>query len=360
MDKKILIINPFGIGDVLFTTPIINTLKNSFPRPQIGYLCNSRSSVIVENNPHIDYIFLYDRDEFEALRKKSFFLWLKKVYSFLKKIKEINFDLVLDFSLNTQYGFFAWLCGIKERAGYDYKRRGIFLNKKIKLSGYNAKHIVQYYADLLGILDFKLKQKKLELFLKEDDIKEVEEKLKQAGIAEHEFLVGLVPGGGASWGKVAHLKHWPAENFAQLADKIIEKYQAKIIILGDLNEQKIAKDIIARMKNPSVDFSGKTLLGQLAALISKTKLVIANDGGPLHMAVALGVKTVSFFGPVDPKVYGPFPADSSCHIVLRKELECSPCYSNFRLSLCPNDNRCLTEISVTQAMEAVSALITRN
>lgn len=355
---RILIINPFGIGDVLFTTPIIHTLKDAFAQVQIGYFCNRRSATLVENNAYIDFVFLYDRDEFEALRKKSFFLWLKKAINFLNEIKEKHFDLALDFSLNTQYGFFSWFCGIKERVGYDYKKRGIFLTKKIKLAGYDKKHVVEYYGGLLELLGLKLEQQKLELYLKNEDRKRAEEMLRGAGITESDFLVGIIPGAGASWGGDAYLKHWPPEKFALLADKVIESYQAKIIILGDFLEKEIAQTITKGMKNKAVDFSGMTTIGELAVLLSKMKMLITNDGGPLHMAVALGIRTVSFFGPVDPKVYGPYPPDEKRHIVLRRNLECSPCYRNFRLNACLKNKECLEGINVEDALGPSFALLT--
>jgi ADP-heptose:LPS heptosyltransferase len=71
----------------------------------------------------------------------------------------------------------------------------------------------------------------------------------------------------------------------------------------------------------------------------------------------LGKKTVSFFGPVDPKVYGPYPADAKRHIVLRKELECSPCYSGFRLSGCLKNRECLEKIDIQEAVSAVASLL---
>ena len=105
MYKKILLINPFGIGDVLFTTALIHTLKDASPFVKIGYLCNRRTAAILQNNPNVDSVFVYERDEFEAIRQKSFFAWLKKIIIFLNRIKKKHFDIVIDFSLNTQYGF---------------------------------------------------------------------------------------------------------------------------------------------------------------------------------------------------------------------------------------------------------------
>lgn len=355
--KKLLIINPFGIGDVLFTTPIIHTLKDAFAGVKIGYLCNRRTASILENNPYVDSVFVYERDEFEAIRKKSFFAWLRNIIVFLNQIKKEHFDVALDFSLNTQYGFFSWYAGIKERIGYDYKKRGRFLTRKVNLWDYSEKHIIEYYADLLKYLGLRLGHRELELYLKEDDKRKTEEILSKENVGGQDFLVGIIPGAGKSWERDAYLKHWPPENFAQLADKMVENYKAKIIIMGDFSEKELAKKVIENMHYRAIDISGTTTLGELAALLSRMNLVITNDGGPLHIAVALGRKTVSFFGPVNPKVYGPYPPDENRHIVLRKTLDCSPCYRKFRLSPCKRNKECLKTIDVKQALEAINRLL---
>lgn len=356
MYKNALIINPFGIGDVLFTTPVIHTLKDNFANIKLGYLCNRRTAYILENNPYIDFIFVYERDEFEEIRKHSVIAWAKKSLAFLNQIRQKKFDLAIDFSLNSQYGFFAWVTGIKLRIGYDYKGRGRFLTKKIKLEGYDDKHIVEYYGDLLKLMNLNLKYRDLELYLNAKDLNWAEGFLNKQGIGANDLLVAVIPGAGASWGQDAYLKHWPAQNFARLSDKIIENYKAKIIIMGALSEQEIAQKVKKNMRYEAIDLSGKTQIGEFAALLSKTKLAITNDGGPMHMAVALGVKTVSIFGPVDERVYGPYPV-SPDHIVLKRDLSCRPCYKNFRFPGCSHNRRCIEDLTVDEAYEAVRRLI---
>ncbi len=357
MSKKILIINPFGIGDVLFTTPLIHTLKDAFPGVGIGYLCNRRSLAVLENNLFLDYLFVYERDEFEAVRRKSFFLWLGKINLLLNEIKKERFEVCLDFSLNRQYGFFSWYCGIPERIGYDFKNRGNFLTKKIRLSGYTGKHVIEYYLGLLKFLNLEVKYRNPEFYLKEEDLAWAEQFLADKQVDVDNLLVVLIPAGGKSWGKDSYLKHWPVENFARLADKIVEKYKATIIILGDSSEKEICSSLKNNMHYGALDLSGEITINQLGALISKAGLVITNDGGPLHIAVALGRKTLSFFGPVDPAVYGPYPLDPQRHAVLFKELDCRPCYQNFRLKTCSKDRLCLKGITLQDAEEALAKLL---
>ena len=91
--KKILFINPFGIGDVLFTTPLLDNIKDTLPEAKIGYLCNRRAFEALENNPSIDKIFIYERDEFVNEQKKSFWKWLSKTMAFINDIKQEKYEL---------------------------------------------------------------------------------------------------------------------------------------------------------------------------------------------------------------------------------------------------------------------------
>lgn len=365
MYKKILIINPFGIGDVLFTTPIIRILKEVYAPVKIGYLCNRRACPLLESNPYVNSIFIYEKDEFEAIRKISFFAWIKKYILFLRQIKKERFDLAFDFSLNTQFGFFSWCAGIKKRVGYDFRRRGRFLTKKIKLTGYDSKHIVEYYVDLLkyagieiGHLDEFRKKTPLrpQLYIKEEDKRKAVEILARENVRDSDILIGIIPGGGRSWGKEAAFKHWPADKFAQLADKIVEILGAKIIIMGDSLEQNITEEVILNMRHKPIDLTGKTSVRELAAVLGKMKLIVTNDGGPLHIAAAVGIRTVSIFGPVDEKVYGPY-LDSDKHMVAKKDLFCRPCYKNFRFPECLYERKCINQITVEDVFAKCSQLL---
>jgi len=105
-----------------------------------------------------------------------------------------------------------------------------------------------------------------------------------------------------------------------------------------------------------VNLTGKLNLEELAGVMSELKLLICNDGGPLHMAAALGVKTVSIFGPVDEVVYGPYPPDVK-HVVVKKDLPCRPCYKDFRFAGCSNNRKCLQDITVGEVFEQVKGLL---
>ena len=355
--KRFLIVNPFGIGDVLFTTPVIRAIKDSEPDSIIGYWCNERVKEILENNPNIYKIFVLSRGDLKKIYRKSRWQGISKFINLVHEIKKEKFDTMLDFSLDHRYSLITKIIGVKRRIGFNYKNRGRFLTDKIDLDGYSNKHVVEYYLDLLKPIGIKPKNYNLELIISQTCKRKSENILAERGINDKDLIIGIAPGAGASWGQDASLKHWPAIRFGQLADRIINDFGAKIIILGDELEKPIADIIINSMHNGAIDLVGRTNLEELSAVINNLHILVTNDGGPLHIAVTLGKKTISFFGPVDPKVYGPYPFDEKRHIVLRKNLECSPCYIKFHLSDCKRNRECLETIDVDSAFNAVKKLL---
>jgi len=355
-NKKILIINPFGIGDVLFTTPVIRALKESYPDSLIGYWCNTRVKPLLESNPRINKVFALSRGDIKKLYNESFFKGFFNSLKLVLRLKRERFNICLDFSLDHRYSLLAKIVGIRRRIGFNYKGRGRFLTDKIDLVEYNDKHTVEYYFDLLKFLNISPKQKDLELNILESSQAKLELIFKRSGILQADLLVGIAPGAGGSWGKDASYKHWPALKFAQVADKLVDNFKAKVILFGDESEKPIADVIVNAMRNKPIDLVGKISLELLSAAIRKCILFISNDGGPMHMAVALGVKTVSIFGPVSEIVYGPYPEKIN-HVVLSWNGDCRPCYKNFRLPICDKDKECLRAISVDEVYGAAVKLL---
>jgi len=355
-DKRILIINPFGIGDVLFTTPVIRAIKEKYGNSFIGYWCNRRVRPLLEASPKINKLFDLNRGDLKKIYQESFFSGLGETLKLGREIKKGNFDICFDFSLDYRYSLFAKIIGIRKRIGFNYKGRGRFLTDKIDLEGYSAKHVVEYYLGLLRFLGIETEDKSLDLAVSSAAQTKAQDLLSSKGIERGDLLVGIAPGAGGSWGKDASYKHWPPLKFAQVADKLMDKFKVKVVILGDETEQPISDVIINSMRQKPIDLTGKIKLEILPAIIKSLNLLLSNDGGPMHMAVALGIKTVSVFGPVNELVYGPYP-DSRNHVVLKWDMECRPCYKNFRLPVCDKDKECLRQVSADVVFDAAAKLL---
>jgi lipopolysaccharide heptosyltransferase II len=351
--KKVLIINIFGLGDVLFTTPLINNLKADYPDVVIGYVCNRRSSCILENNKKINKIFIYERDAFEAIAKKSRFKYIKAMLDFFNGIKKEGYNTVIDVSLSNFTDFFTWFIGIPNRIALNYKGRSFFATRKIPFEGYQDKHVVEHYLDFLKEIGVSTHLHELDLPLSEKDVQWADYLWVENGW-QNKRVIALVPGGGDSWGKDAHFKRWSPENYAKLADKIVEKTSAITILLGGENEQEICTRILSSMRYPAVSLCGKTTIGQFASIVQRCSCVILNDGGPLHVSVAAKATTVSIFGPVDDNIYGPYPRGK--HQVVVKDLACRPCYRKFRRASC-NHISCLGTITVDEVFRKVEQVL---
>lgn len=323
----------------------------------MGYLCNQRTWQILANNPFVDKIFPLSRGDLSKIFRRSKIAGLASLFSLIKDIKKYKFDCAIDLSLEQRCAFMLKLLGIKKRIGFDFKGRGRFLTEKIKINSYCDKHIVEYYSDLLRLLGIDCKDKHLEIYTSDTEKSWAKGWLKRQGISENALIIGICPGGGLSWGKQKIFKLWGIDKFAALSDMLVEELGAKVIVFGDEADNECVEQFLKKVKHNIISCCAKLSLREFVSLLSYCKLSVTNDGGALHVAAAAGIRTVSIFGPVDEKVYGPYPYDEDRHLVVKRYLDCQPCYKNFRITDCSN-RKCL-EIETQEVFEAVKKLLFR-
>ena len=330
--ERVLIVHPFGIGDALFVTPVIRALCENGAQ-KIDLILGSRTRELFETHPAVDQIFVADRDR---LRSQSIFQSIREIAALLGKLRKNRYGLLLDFSLSRQYAFFAFLFfGIPKRVGFSYKNRGIFLTDRIELpGGFSGKHAVDYYLDLLGQIPLAVSSRNLELYLNASDESEARSVFESLHFHPSRPFLAVAPGGGESWGKDARLKRWPADYFFKLIEKTRAEFGTRlfefVVVLGGKNEWELGESL--RLKDPVRIFNlcGKTSLRTSAAILKSARFLVANDGGLVHMASAVGTPVLALFGPVDPKVYGPYPPALNRAAITNDGPECRPCYQNMR------------------------------
>jgi len=354
MGREILVINPFGIGDVLFSTALISAIKKGRLGSYIGYICNKRTQEILKTNPDVDEIFVFERDEYRALWGRSKIECIKKFSGFWQEIRKRRFDMVIDLSLGKEYAFLCWLAGIKERRGFNYKGRGRFLTHRIPFDGFNDKPVSDYYLGILGSRPAPLGRLRTILLPAPKDKAYIDNFLKRAGIKEQDFLVGIAPGGGISFGKKDQEKRrWGAKKFSELADKMVRRFNARVVLIWGPGEEELVERIAGFMEEDAL-IAPKTGIREMAALCKRCRIVICSEGGPLHIASSQGTRTISIFGPVDERVYGPYPPGEN-NTVITSNIECRPCYKRFKLPEC-DTKKCLEDISVDTVFKAVTNL----
>ena len=353
--NRILIINPFGIGDVLFSTPLITTLRKNFPSSFIAFICNKRTRDLLETNPALNEVFVFEKDEYRNLWKKSRWQCAIKFLSFFNLIRKKRFNLAIDLSLGHQYSFFLKLLGVKQRIGFNYKGRGRFQTKRLEFDGFDDNPIADYYLDLLRLPGLEINAEQTSLYLTPADERFAEDFFNTNGLKIENRIIGIAPGGGVSFGKEKiRFKRWDVQKFALLIDEISSNLESKVVILWGPGEKELVDELLAISKSRPL-ISPPTTIRQMAAIMKRCSLVVANDAGPLHVAASQRVRTVSIFGPSDEKVYGPYPPDGR-NIIVAKRLDCRPCYLKFKIPACET-RKCLNEITPREVLGAIGRLL---
>jgi heptosyltransferase-2 len=170
--------------------------------------------------------------------------------------------------------------------------------------------------------------------------------LKRYCISPDDTVIGMNPG--AQFGSS---KCWPPAHFARLAELLSQHWNCKILLFIGPGEKDIGNKIVqlsrAKIINTGPD---KVDLALLKPLIQRCRLLVTNDTGPRHYAVAFDIPVVVIMGPTDPR-YTQVNLEKT--IVLRREMECSPCH----LKECPLDHQCMTEISPEAVLQAGKQLL---
>ncbi|MDX1764300.1 MAG: glycosyltransferase family 9 protein, partial [bacterium] len=147
-------------------------------------------------------------------------------------------------------------------------------------------------------------------------------------------------------------KRWPVARFAELADLLVERLAARVLIVGDERERALGARLAAAMKRPAVDLCGKLNLLELAALLQESDLMVTNDTGPMHLSAAVGTPVVALFGPTRPSRYGPYGPEGF-HVSLQGRASCSPC-TRFDCG----ERTCMNDIAPGQVLEKVASRLT--
>jgi heptosyltransferase-2 len=179
----------------------------------------------------------------------------------------------------------------------------------------------------------------------------IDETFKAYGIMPGEKLIAVHPGASCI------SKRWPPERFGEVADKLAQKYHAKILLIGSADDQLIAKEVLMSMKQPVVDMTGKTTVSHLISLLKRCTLLVSNDSGPVHLAVGVKTPVISIFGRnqagLAPTRWKPL---GFLDVALHRDVGCKVCLAH----LCELDFKCLKSISVDHVLEAAEAIFNKS
>jgi heptosyltransferase-1 len=345
---KILIVKLSAIGDVIHTLPSLNAIRKHYADAHITWLVEEAASSIVVGHKALNRVIISKRKRWiKGILGPSCLKNIKEAYQFIKKLRDTEYDLIIDFQGLLKSGIFIGLARGKRKVGFDkgmehMEHSYIFLNERIPPVNMDN-HALLRSMMLINALGIKSKEIEYKIPVSDHTRRFLDSILERRGIKGSKLLVAINPV--AKW----ETKLWDNRKFALLADKLIEKHNASVIFTGSQSDRSTIKDIMSFMSKKAVNLAGETTLKTLAALYKKTKLLISTDTGPMHMAAAVGTPVAALFGPTAPWRTGPFGSE---HKILRSGLECSPCFKR----QC-NTIDCMKQISVEQVMDAANSIL---
>ena len=323
--RRILIVKPSSLGDILHAFPLATALKKSFPRVRIDWVANAEFVPLVFRHPSIDRVLAFPRRDFG---RGSFF---EKMATLLSALREIPYDAVLDAQGLLRS---ALLARIARRSGnnapllgFASAREGapLFYSGRIPVpeSPDSPLHAVRRNLLFLEALGASVAAPDLvdlseSLRYGEEDQARVNDLLRDAGLLPGERFIALHPGARRD------SKRWPSQYFSELIQRLSRGGCPRPLLVGDRTESPLMEEIAARTGIVVPHLPGRVPLDLLPLLLSRATLFIGNDSGPLHMAALAGTPTLSFFGSSDPRRTGPFGDPQKNH-VMREPLPCSPC-----------------------------------
>jgi len=334
--RSVFVVSLKRIGDAVLSIPAFRAIKESIPQSLVTVYADPYIQDILERIPDIDAIIPY--------KKKSSFL--KKARQ-VRKLTYNSFDLAVDLTCDYTLEGALWtlLSGARYRVGYDTRKRGFLFNQPLKHESEGA-HIIDEILAIVQSIGLETRDKSLSLTASRDAEETIKKLLRDKGAKSGEMLIGIHPGG------YYITQRWLPERFAEVADRLIQKHKARIILMGGPKEEKLIEEIKAWMTQNPITVVDQPL-GNLLALIQNCRLLICNNSGPLHMATAVGTPTVSTMGPTIPERWWP---QGKGHQVIRKNLPCMPCNEGYcRLKTLD----CMKSITVEDMLEAVERQISR-
>ncbi len=343
---NVLVILPNWVGDVVMATPAFRALRRHFASDQITYLGRAGSLATLEGTPWADATLL---DVAAGGGLRSF-------WRLMRTLRQRHFDLAVLLPNSFRSALLARLGGAKRVIGYDRDGRGWLLSDRLAplrdADGYVPVSAIDYYNAIADRLGASVDSRRMELPVTPSDERSAEALLAECGVDPARPIVMV--NAGAAFGTS---KLWAPARFAAVADALIQRHSAQIIINAAPSERTIAQQVAHAMKHPpAINFASRdNSLGLLKALMRRCRVLVTNDTGARHIAAASGIGVVTIFGSTHPDwttIY------YSKERIIRTTAACAPCQKK----MCPNPagpqyHQCMISIGVEPVLAAAEELL---
>jgi heptosyltransferase-1 len=342
---KILMVKLSAIGDAVHALAFLDVLHGNFPEARIDWVVEEAAAGIIEGHPAIGRVIISKRKRWrrELIEERNYGQVLREVFSFVKDLRSIRYDCVIDLQGLLKSGILTGLSRGDRKIGMSGAREGawLFLKEPSVKVNYHQ-HAIDRYLEVAAYLGCRWDRWDNKIPVWEAHEHAVDRLLADNGVTEG-TLVAINPM--AKW----RTKLWEPELFAALADRIVTDLSCRVIFTGSSEDRPVIEAISSMMKNAPLNFAGITGLKELASLYGRCRVLVTTDTGPMHMAAAMGCPVVALFGPTSPLRTGPYGRE---HKVVTSGAECSPC-----LKKACDQMSCMKDITVESVFEAVQEIL---
>jgi len=341
------------IGDTLLATPALAALRRRFPSANITVIASRSNAGILKDNPAFDRLLVVD--ERGSGRRVARFARL------LSEVRHAQPDLVINLSpVSSLVLSMAGLCQRAQQALHVEMPTLWWL-----IGGhsrqYRARHAVDHYLNaILPILDHTPTEEERQprLYLTARDRSAARRHLRAWGLSPADLIVTMHVGGEGFTGR----KRWAPQRFAQVANHLIEQFNAHVLLVGGSDDIPICQEVAAKVPHNLSVAAGETSLKETGALIELSALFVGNDSCPLHIAAAVGTPAVGIFGPSNVEQFRPIGKRTHRQRIVQSRLACSPCFHFIGNDApwIPNTcytRACLKSITANEVIEAAIALL---
>lgn len=337
--KRILLVEPFQMGDILSLTPMIAPLKEKYPDAKLYVLTKPSSGGILKFDSRIDEVLTTDFPWSDYGHKENSIDRLVNTFSFLWKLRSYTFDIGIDTRGDVRSQIILGLLGCKKRIGYtnylhsNVNLRGFFLNGFLDKSQYT--HRYEWNLELLTLLGIgkeKLLPAKFPSF--------VPDRLGITPVSEKYTVVHI----GGGW----EFKRWDNAKWAELINKLSVNGKKVYVIAGG-GEKDILEEVQKLAAHADNVVFKITSFEELITYIAGCELFVGLDSGPMNLAVCLNRKVIGLYGPGDSAMWYPLNSISS-YIHKKNEFPCSPCLQ----TVCIHPERsCMKVIETIDVLEII-------
>jgi lipopolysaccharide heptosyltransferase II len=332
--SNILVIRLDRIGDVVLSLPAIHALRERFPNASISLMVRPGITELVEGHPDIDEVIPYF---YEKKGRHRFFLGY---FRLMREIRKRGFDSALILHPSVRSHLLPFLAGIPERIGFDSQLPFLLTKKVPDLRNEGKKHESEYTLDVVNGRNAEAIHELPPrvgpcLPVYEDEVPQ---------IPEGRFIA-IHPGASCP------SKRWPIERFAELGKKILPR---RMVIVGGVDEKKEGEFLKKELGAGVLDLTGQLNLKALAALLKKADVLVSNDSGPVHIAAAVGTRTLTIFGRNQAGLSAArWRALGEGHPMIQKDVGCVVCLAH----RCTIDFECLRAVQVEEVFCALKEML---